>query len=294
VLSLVLAVAGGAWEIVRVNQSRRELQGVLVNQMVERLDSDLQQIARVPQIMAATLEKRTDRTAPQLEEWMRQMLGPDQRLYGTTVAFEPHRFDPAEEDFAPYAYRPLGRPPEVIQLLPPDYVYREKPWYTAPKSQRREQWSEPYFDEYGGDILMVTYSVPILRGDEFVGVATADLSLKYFEVLRQWLDEANVSGTCFVLSKTGRVISHRDADYVKLTIDELKERHTDPGFIKMAERVTREDSETGRLEGHLDGKACVFQYARVRSTGWYLVAAIFKQGDGGSGSGEKFATRGKQ
>ena len=84
-------------------------------------------------------------------------------------------------------------------------------------------WTEPFFDEDGGDIFMVTYSVPIIRkerkGDvvteRFAGVATADLALAYFVQLRTWLADMKLGkdSYCFVLGPHGTFISHPNTEW---------------------------------------------------------------------------------
>ena len=36
---------------------------------------------------------------------------------------------------------------------------------------------EPAFDEGGGEIMMVTYSAPVMKGGRAIGVLTADFAL---------------------------------------------------------------------------------------------------------------------
>jgi len=50
------------------------------------------------------------------------------------------------------------------------YDYTEDEWFRVPVTQRRDHWSRPYFDEGGGDIWMVTYSVPFNRHGALAGV----------------------------------------------------------------------------------------------------------------------------
>ena len=88
--------------------AEQQLQITLTRETAERLDSDLKQIATIPQLMAATLAQRADWTAEQLEAWMREALQKDPRVFGICVAFEPYQFDRQEEDYALYVYRDPG------------------------------------------------------------------------------------------------------------------------------------------------------------------------------------------
>ena len=53
-------------------------------------------------------------------------------------------------------------------LATPDYDYlreddKEWPWYVTPRKLGKPMWTEPYFDEGGGEVNMVTWSVPLKR-----------------------------------------------------------------------------------------------------------------------------------
>lgn len=65
------------------------------------------------------------------------------------------------------------------ELLPPSYtpLYREWKWYTNPKATGQATWSDPYLDDGGANVPMVTYSVPLRQDGVFAGVATMDVVL---------------------------------------------------------------------------------------------------------------------
>ena len=58
--------------------------------------------------------------------------------------------------------------PELVQqdLDNADYDYRTKDWFKLPIASLESTWSEPYFDEGGGDVLMTTFSVPFFYEGE--------------------------------------------------------------------------------------------------------------------------------
>ena len=45
-----------------------------------------------------------------------------------------------------------------------------------PRDAGEALWTEPYFDDGGGDVLMTTRTVPFRRDDTFWGVATIDIA----------------------------------------------------------------------------------------------------------------------
>ena len=196
-------------------QARRDLQVTLTRQVAEHLDGDLRQLAGVPQAMATTLAQRADWNDHQLEAWMRNFLQSDARLFGICVAFDPSTPD-GKKAFPLYVYR-ADRKIVAMRLTPEAYdpIYHARPWYVRPHEEKKASWSEPFIDVGGGDIPMVTFAVPLFRNGEFVGVVSADLSLAYFGVLRNWLDELKLGGNGygFVLSPDGTFISHPREDY---------------------------------------------------------------------------------
>ncbi len=66
----------------------------------------------------------------------------------------------------------------TMNLAKPDYVYVKMDWYALPVSRQAAVWSPPYFDKGGGDIWMITYSLPIYLDEaktQLYGVLTDDL-----------------------------------------------------------------------------------------------------------------------
>jgi hypothetical protein len=137
--------------------------------------------------------------------------GSARRLNGN-VCFEPGGFRDGVDEFALYVYRgPQGI--AAKQLLPPEYtpLYREWPWYRD--AQAGAMWSEPYVDEGGGEIPMVTFSTPIRREGRRVGVVTANPSLEYFNALERAMQSSRLGGSAYayVITKQGTVLRLPDA-----------------------------------------------------------------------------------
>jgi predicted Ser/Thr protein kinase len=284
-VSLLTVLAGGYWfnrrlgfQLEQTVAAEQQLQITLTREAAERLDSDLKQLAAIPQIMASTLSQRPDWTAGQLEAWMREALVKDSRVFGICAAFEPYEFDRREEDYALYACRESGGV-TAKRLTFPAYspLYRQWAWYSEPKRKRTAMWSEPFLDEGGGNVPMLTYSVPLERKGKFVGVVTADLSLDYFKRLESWLHEMRMGreGYAFVVSGTGVFISHPDPAF------KLPKKTTDFGQFKDDESLrTLLARMLGQEEGRLaavdpwTGRPSAFLFAPVPSAGWSLAVVI--------------------
>jgi serine/threonine protein kinase len=257
----------------------------LTQQVAQRLDGDLKRLAMAGQVLAATLAERTDWKEADLESWMRTIIGQDDRIFGMALAFEPRQFDPKQEDYCIYLFRgPQGI--EKKYLLPPGYVplYREWEWYKRPVQEGRQRWSEPYVDTGGGEIPMVTYTAPIRRAGQIIGVLTLDLSVGYFQLLRDWLKEVNLGGHSygFVISPSGVIISHPHADFdlaqrvaankPPCKVTELE--RADPSFKSLVQRIETEESGSGVAIDPATGRPATFLFARVPSAEWTFVAVI--------------------
>jgi Protein kinase domain/Cache domain len=286
ILALLALLGGGLWfnrqvraELEHTRQAERRLQLAFTDEVADNLDGDLRQIAEVPQTVALALEVRTDWTEKQLEAWMRSALGNDDRLFGLCAAFEPFAFDCDRRDFALYVYRtPEGV--RKIHLLQGQYEklpYREWPWYRIASSEERGRWGEPYIDKDGGEVPMVTYSAPVRRDGDFVGVVTADLSIDYFQKLHDDLKALNFgpSSYGFVVSDTGRFISHPDKRFdLKEDIRNVASQQADPALTAVVGGILSHKADEGRATDFATGRPARFLFAPVRSSGWSVVAVI--------------------
>jgi len=157
----------------------------LTSTTVARLDTVLTSVEKVPQSLASVLET-ANYSEVDLLPLLRAIVENNREVYGATVAFEPYAFDPASEYFAPYFFK-RQRAIQFTRLGSATYRYFLMDWYQIPKETGRAQWSEPYFDEGGGGIVMSTYSVPFFKqvGGErrFMGVVTADVSLNWLRAI---------------------------------------------------------------------------------------------------------------
>ncbi len=94
--------------------------------------------------------------------------------YGTTFALDPAY---AGKQLAPYAYRRKGTIAHRT-LAVDGYDYPMLAWFALPRKSGKAMWSEPYFDAGGGDVEMMTFSVPVNKDGRFMGILTADFELK--------------------------------------------------------------------------------------------------------------------
>lgn len=143
------------------------------------------------------------------QQYIEDMLkSPD--IYGTALAYEPYAHNKTQLYRMPYCFKDKGKI-KWLFLGSRDYNYFLMDWYQIPKETGKSSWSEPYFDEGAGNIVMSTYSVPIFRtvkGEQkFMGVVTVDLSRESFLKMINKMVPQNAS-YAFLLSQNGVFVVH--------------------------------------------------------------------------------------
>lgn len=243
----------------------------LIRGATSRLEVQLAGVERIPCYLAEELGQRTP-AAPELERALADFLVVSPDVYGAAAAYEPGAFAPDLAHYAPYFCRKDGRP--VLVSLGYEERYAFENWYLVPRELGRPVWSEPYFDESGGDIVMTTYSVPIFRTVDsrrtFLGVVTADVSLDW---LRKQVGKIAMyhSGYAFVLSRNGVFVSHPDNRLImRESVFSLAEEARSPELRAIGQDMIRGREGFARLPDFVLGKPAWLAFAPMASTGWSM------------------------
>ena len=163
-------------------------------------------------VLAAAVEALQP-NASGLDRLLQRFVSDSPDVWGAAVAFEPGGFAGREGRAAFYYHRRVDDPRAVASadLASGGYRYWERDWYRAPVRDGAPRWSEPYTDEGGGEVAMVTYAVPLRDAAQRVrGVVTVDLKLRW---LAERLAEVELGRTGFgvIVSAERRVISSSSA-----------------------------------------------------------------------------------
>ena len=135
-----------------------------------------------------------------------RLLQNNEFVYGCAVAFEPDFFPSQGHYFSPYSYRDENGEIKSMQLGTDTYDYHYMDWYQIPKLLNKPYWSEPYYDEGGGEKMMTTYSKPLYDSEgKLYAIITADLSL-------EWLTE--LVGKIQVFEHSYNLMVSRNASYI--------------------------------------------------------------------------------
>ncbi len=89
----------------QVLAAQEKLHRRLTQEVADRLDGDLRELAAVPLTMATLLENRRDWDEQQINRSLRDMLNKSPLIFGLCVAFEPYQWRKDRRDFAYYVFR---------------------------------------------------------------------------------------------------------------------------------------------------------------------------------------------
>jgi len=121
-----------------------------------------------------------------LQRITEQLVRQDSMVCGSAVAFARGRHGD-DRWYAPYSYLDADGTLHSIQLGHEGYDYYGMEWFRVPAETGQPHWSNPYYDDGGGQRLMTTYSYPMKDADgELIAVVTADVPVEWLrEVLEK-------------------------------------------------------------------------------------------------------------
>ncbi|MCB9112465.1 MAG: GAF domain-containing protein [Anaerolineales bacterium] len=193
------------------------LRGDLQDQAADKVEiirSDLL-VARAFAVQLASYAESGNLTEGNLSQMLQKSLTRNERVFGSTIAYEPYKFKPGIFYFAPYYSRQADNTLHYTDLGTEDYDYFRREWYTLPKVELEPVISAPYFNYGGGDIWMVTWSAPFFARDgSFEGVATADLAFLQTQEIINSIQVGN-NGYAFLIDSAGVIlgIGNNGGDY---------------------------------------------------------------------------------
>ena len=254
--------------------------GNLAQAAVNEVETVLNGITKVVMFTASYLEHH-DYTEENALKILRHIVSTNDEIYGSAIAYEPYAYNPDLRDFAPYYYKKNGIVLST-DLSGGNYRYHHKDWYAIPKATNRPTWSEPYYDDGGGNIFMATYSLPFYRTIDgkrtLQGIVTADISLDWLvRIISSVSSFKSGSGYSFLISKKGNFVSHPNESLIlKESIFSIAETLENPRLREIGENMIR--GETGfvpHVSFHLDRPSWLY-YAPLPATGWSMGTVLIE------------------
>ncbi len=252
--------------------------GNLTKATVNKSESFLKPISELPYNLARILETEKI-TKEKATRYLEILVKNNPEIFGMTVSLEPYYFGENQKYFSAYVFSKNGKN-TLAQLGSEKYDYFNYDWYKIPKELNKDMWSEPYFDEGGGNILMATYSAPIYKYEsgnkKFIGIVTADFSLDW---LKEIMSEIKIlkTGYPFIISKRGKFISHPNPDLImNKTLSSLADEMNLPHLKEVSKRMMNGETDFDEVtyKNIASGKESWIAFAPMKSTGWALGLVI--------------------
>lgn len=246
----------------------------LTQGVANRVEQEFRRVEKVVQTLSYFVETKSGQTA-NLDDLLKNLVGKNSEIYGMAMAYEPYAFDASREWFGLYYFKAKNGV-ESVRVEPPSYHYDQQDWYHIPKVLKKPVWSEPYFDVGGGNVTMATYSLPIFEHGRVKGILTADVSLAWLTKLVSSI-AIKRSGYCFLISETGKFITHPRRDFVlRESVFSLAEEQNQPDLRNIGREIIHQNSGFVDLGKNLSNEESYLAHARIPSTGWSLNAVFPK------------------
>ena len=173
-------------------------------------------VASVVGTMAAVQAVRGPKPAPDVLDELRRIMSsfPPSEVFGVFYTFEGADYrDPMA---MPWVDR-NSFPDQVINRNPYDKETETTLWYWGPKKTGKIYFTEPYYDEGGSEVTMLSVTAPIIgTRNQFYGVAGIDIALSDMQALIKKVDlqlaqyEGVQDDYAYLISSKGTIIAHPD------------------------------------------------------------------------------------
>lgn len=247
-----------------------------VEKFAFRIESIVKNVEKIAYISRNFIEQ-SEISHDEIERFLRKTVSANVEIYGSSICFEPYALD-SNVKYKSFYYYKDGGDVKSANLSDPNYFYPDKEWYTEPIKTNNKVWSEPYYDEGGGNILMSTFSIPLYRdypeGKKIIGVMTCDLSLTW---LKDIISEMNVyeGGYGFLLSKNARFLAHPNTNLImKKTVFDLAEDTGIEVLVEMGRRMTAGEKGDITTTSVFLGTKSLVRFHPLEVNGWSL-AVLF-------------------
>ena len=279
---------------------RKEIQQQVENHMIDLaisyakiFDGFLKPIGGAAKTNARFMEENYALQEDEIYRLLELQLEINPNIFGAAIAFMPHQFDPKRKLFAPYVYRKQGKIVRIdIATRAYDYTDSDLEWWNTPVSTGKAKWTEPYFDEGAGNILMTTYSVPFYKNGKLWGVATADIPLHSVD---NHIQIPGIKGHKFiVLSSTGKILLHPEEDAIGKSIFDLLDKKFQvalliageqqrenldvmkSNFYRLVEAMLAGEPGKSNIKSFSDKSDYEIFFAPIKSVGWSFSLRVKK------------------
>jgi sigma-B regulation protein RsbU (phosphoserine phosphatase) len=237
-----------------------------------RIEVLLREVAQIASTTADHLSIDNDIDEAAAIEILRSNVASHPLVFGAALAFEPGKF-PGRRLFGPYVYRQGKDLTEIVTTeLDYDYTEPEWDWWHLPREALTGVWTEPYFDEGGGNIYMTTFTAPFFSKGHFTGVATIDIPLEPLKQLISSL-KGDQGQRFLLLSAQQRILYSDNAAYIGRSIKDVFQELGRPDIAVALEQASvSRDTHMLQLAGWESTHTLWISPAMIESGGWMLLS----------------------
>ena len=237
-----------------------------------RIEVLLREVAQIASTTAdhLSIDSRIDGAAA--FKILRSNVASNPLVFGAAIAYEPGTFA-GRQLFGPYAYRQGKDMAEIVTTeLDYDYTLPAWDWWHLPREASTGVWTEPYFDEGGGNIYMTTFSAPFFREGRFTGVATIDIPLEPLKQLISSL-QGEQGERFLLLSARQRILYSDNADAIGQPVLEVYPELDRPDIAAAIEQASNSrDAQMLQLTGLGSTNTRWISPTKIESGGWVLLS----------------------
>lgn len=213
ILFLALFTVVSVIAIRTIRQESIERANKTLDATIAKVENVMQRVEIATQNLAWVVMENID-SPDKMFEIGAYSLDANEILYGNSITFAPGFYQSKGEYYMVYSFKDKNGTIDSDQIGGYDYDYFTMEWYLGAELLGKPYWSEPYFDEGGGDAMMATYSVPLFgKNGRFIGVVTGDILLEKLTSIVNGIS-AFESSFNTILSNSGTYLTHRNTDMI--------------------------------------------------------------------------------
>jgi len=248
-----------------------------INKRFERIIDDVHILSAMVQTLDGPAQARREKAA----QIAQLMLGANQDRFDIWLFFEP-RFFP-DRYFANiwYIRSPDGKLTPTYVNVPEDpiydakkplYDYYKQDWYKLGIVAPDVVWTEPYLDEGGSDIILVTAVMSTRLNGKIVGTVGSDFKLDDISTFIGTI-KPTPGSYAMLVSKAGMIVANpRRPDLVlKSTLTDLAAQTNSQELKQLNGQLGSGREGTLTMRDPVSGQDMLATYHPVSSTGWSLI-----------------------
>lgn len=210
-----------------------------LDSIVKDIDKSLSKHSKIVEALAKSAESSGVLMSKEhYEKLLKGVLSTNPESFGAGIWFEANKYKEGIKYFGPYAYREEGNIVYTDEYSNEKYDYFKQDWYKIGKNiTSGVAWSDVYYDEVS-KTSMITATAPFFDSNKnFIGVATADISLKMIQNSISSIKIGN-TGSAFLIDKNGVYIADKDSSKImnKKITDEANQDFSSKASIMLSKK----------------------------------------------------------